>query len=46
MLQILGKFWINLGTPSNKILVTSDVQSLYTNMQPNKGLEALRKNVR
>ena len=29
--------------PSNAILVTADVQSLYTNIQPNKGLEALRK---
>ena len=27
----------------NAILVTADVQSLYTNIQPNKGLEALRK---
>ena len=26
------------------ILVAADVHSLYTNMQPNKGLEARRKN--
>ena len=29
--------------PSNAILVTANVQSLYTNIQPNNGLEALRK---
>ena len=29
--------------PSDAILVTSDVQSLYTKIEPNKVLEALRK---
>ena len=33
----------DIEVPSNAILVTADVQSLYTNIQPNKGLEALRK---
>ena len=33
----------DIEVPSNAILVTADVQSLYTNKQPNKGLEALRK---
>ena len=33
----------DIEVPSNAILVTADVQGLYTNIQPNKGLEALRK---
>ena len=33
----------DIEVPSDAILVTADVQSLYTNIQPNKGLEALRK---
>ena len=33
----------DIEVPSNAILVTADVQSLYTNIQPNKGLEALGK---
>ena len=31
----------DIEVPSYVILVTADVQSLYTNVQPNKGLEAL-----
>ena len=33
----------DIEVPSNAILVTADVQSPHTNMQPNKGLEALGK---
>ena len=33
----------DIEVPSNAILVTADVQSLFTNIQPNKGLEALGK---
>ena len=33
----------DIKVPSNAILVTADVHSIYTNIQPNKGLEVLRK---
>ena len=33
----------DIEVPSNAILVTTDVQNLYTNIQPDEGLKALSK---